>query len=540
MQDSIDLQKSSETDLASVIANIVALGATLAFAIVAARTFPIALGLGELSAEGAKSNLQALVLSLALIILAWLRVSELRRSKQKLREAEVEQHRLAFVDEASGLHNRRYLVDVIFPRLAAQAHAILLLDLDGFKKVNDLHGHAQGDLLLREVGKRMHEIAPDDAEFARLGGDEFAICLVGPAASKGAATRLAAKLVEAIDQPFNLGNVVARISGSVGIAHVADCDTSPAESLHRADIAMYEAKRAGRNRYTSFDEGMERELIERNQLEADIRRGVEQGEFVPFFQPLLSLETSTLKGFEVLARWNHPTNGLVMPDQFIPIAEANGMIAELSMGVMRAALLQASEWDGELTLAVNVSPVQFRDPLLPDRIAALLKDVDFPAARLELEITETAILEDKTTTLKIINRLRAMGIRISLDDFGTGYASLSQLRELPFDRIKIDKSFVSSLIEDRQSDAIVEAITAMGRSMSLPITAEGVENEFAQDLLAGLGCTDAQGWLYGKAMSAVDVARIYYGQPDIVEASSASIDVPKPSAERRSYARRGR
>lgn len=540
MHDDIEMHEAETTDYASVIANLVALGATGVFAFVAARALPAALGISNMSAASARADLQPLALSLALIILAWLRVSELRKSNKKLRAAKDKQYRLAYVDEASGLFNRRYLVDVTFEELAEAPHTILLLDLDGFKKVNDLYGHVHGDCLLREVGGRIQSIAPEGAIYARLGGDEFAMCLTGAAASPHAATLIATQLVAAIDQPITIDNIVARVSGSVGIASSDEGAVPPASVLHHADIAMYEAKRAGRNRYVWFDSAMEDELLERNQLEADIRNGIERGEFEPFFQPLLDLKTSTVKGFEVLARWNHPAKGLIMPDQFIPIAEGNGIISELSLTVMRSALAQAKAWGDELTIAVNVSPVQFRDPLLPDRIEALLEDVEFPPTRLELEITETAILEDKETTLASVNRLRAKGIRISLDDFGTGYASLSQLRELPFDRIKIDKSFVASLIKDRQSDAIVEAITAMGRSMSLPITAEGIEEESAQELLLGLGCTDAQGWLYGKAMSAEDVAKTYYGGKGTANLEPLATETRMPTSERRSYARRGR
>ncbi len=529
-----------KTDHALIIANLVALGATGAFAFVAVKAFPSALGFGEAGAVSARGDLQLLFLSLALIMLAWLRVSELRKSKQKHRDAEAEQYRLAFVDEASGLYNRRHLTNVVFDKLFGQAYTILLFDLDKFKKVNDLYGHILGDKLLREVGGRMQDIAPEGAVLARLGGDEFAICLTGQAASHGAATKLAARLVEAIAQPFTIGNVVTKVSGSVGIATDTEGSRSPADVLHHADIAMYEAKRAGRNRHVWFDIAMEQDLLERNQLEADIRKGIERGEFVPYFQPLLDLQTSNIKGFEVLARWNHPAKGLILPEKFIPLAEANGIISELSLGVMRSALMQARAWGNEVTIAVNISPVQFRDPLLPDRIEALLADVDFPPTQLELEITETAILEDKEATLKSVNRLRKTGIRISLDDFGTGYASLSQLRQLPFDRIKIDKSFVAALIKGQPSDAIVDAITSIGRSMSLPMTAEGVENEFTQEMLLALGCTDAQGWLYGKAMTAQDVAETYYGTAISEDVLPAALKVEKPTAERRSYARRGR
>ncbi|WP_394729478.1 putative bifunctional diguanylate cyclase/phosphodiesterase [Altererythrobacter sp. GH1-8] len=496
--------------------------------------------MGLKSALASGEAFEILALSFALIILAWRRVTELRARKEERLEARREQYRLSYVDEASGLYNRRYLKDFVLPSIANDPHAVLLLDLDGFKKINDLYGHALGDTLLREVATRMMDIGPSEASYIRLGGDEFVIFLAGNAASRDEVTRFAARLVKAIDQPFEIGNVLARVSASIGIAASWAANGEPSGTLHRADIAMYEAKRAGRNRHVWFDASMEKDLLERNQLEADIRTGLERGEFVPYFQPLMDLETSRLKGLEVLARWNHPEKGLVLPDQFIPVAEETGVISELSFRVMEIALKQALTWSNELTIAVNVSLIQFRDPLLPERIEALLNEIGFPPERLELEITESAILDNKSLTLTSVHRLRDMGIRISIDDFGTGYASLSQLRELPFDRIKIDRSFVSSLMHNKQSDAIVQAITSLGRGMALPITAEGVEEEATQHLLAKLGCTDVQGWLYGQAMSGEDIGASLFAQEPATIDPDDQYTPQIPMHERRSFARRGR
>jgi EAL domain-containing protein (putative c-di-GMP-specific phosphodiesterase class I) len=250
---------------------------------------------------------------------------------------------------------------------------------------------------------------------------------------------------------------------------------------------------------------MELELARRSGIEADMRLGLAEGLFVPFFQPLIDIETGELGGFEVLARWQHPDRGIVEPNEFIPLAETIGLISELSFSVMRAALVAARDWPAHLTIAVNVSPVQFKDPILGQRILKLVHETGFPCQRLELEITECAIMEDADMALATITSLKNQGIRISLDDFGTGYASLSQLRSLPFDRIKIDRSFIASMIGDEQSDAIVQSIIALGRSLRLPITAEGIETSQIYARVKELGCTDAQGWLFGKAMTARDV-----------------------------------
>ncbi len=283
---------------------------------------------------------------------------------------------------------------------------------------------------------------------------------------------------------------------------------------------------------------MEAELNRRNSTEAEIRSGLLDKQFVPFFQPLIELSSSEIKGFEVLARWNHPTRGLLEPAEFITVAEETGLIASLSMDVMRQALLDARGWPGHLTIAVNVSPVQFKDPLLAQRIVKLLAETGFPAGRLELEITESTILEDHDLALSTVESLKNHGIRISLDDFGTGYASLTQLRSLPFDRIKIDRSFIASILSDEQSHAIVSAIANLGRNLKLPVTAEGVESAGVQGKLQQLGCSDAQGWLFGRAVPASEVRGLpSFPGAAVGEEPGDTGDLPGTS-ERRSHSRR--
>jgi EAL domain-containing protein (putative c-di-GMP-specific phosphodiesterase class I) len=260
-------------------------------------------------------------------------------------------------------------------------------------------------------------------------------------------------------------------------------------------------KRSGRNGLAWFDGEMERQLHDRVALEEEIRLAIEADEFVPYFQPLISLDTGELNGFEVLARWRSPSRGVVEPAEFIDIAEQSGQIGALSMRVMEKAFIEAKDWPSELKLAVNISPIQFRDPQLAERIVKILTETGFQARRLEVEITESSLMEDRAQALTIVQSLRNNGITIALDDFGTGYASLSQLHSLPFDRIKIDKSFISALSDDEQGAAIVETITALGKSLKVPITAEGVETSAIREQLAALGCSDAQGWYFGKAVA---------------------------------------
>jgi EAL domain-containing protein (putative c-di-GMP-specific phosphodiesterase class I) len=275
---------------------------------------------------------------------------------------------------------------------------------------------------------------------------------------------------------------------------------------------MYSVKQAGRNGFAWFDCQMEQQLQARVGMEDEIRAAVEADEFVPFFQPLISLDTGELNGFEVLARWNSPKRGLIEPAEFIGIAEQSGQIGPLSMRVMEKAFVQARDWPAHLKLAVNVSPVQFRDPQLAERIIQVLTETGFPARRLEVEITEGSLLEDRAQALVILESLRNHGIAIALDDFGTGYASLSQLHALPFDRIKIDRSFINSLGENEQAAAIVQTIASLGKTLSVPITAEGVESDQIREQMAALGCTDAQGFHFGRAVSA-HVATTHFNAP---------------------------
>ena len=448
----------------------------------------------------------ALLLNIALMLFGWRRYRDLTREVAERKIAEERAQVLALRDPLTGFHNRRSLAENGAEMLSKairrqKSLALLVLDLDNFKNVNDVHGHAVGDALLKAVAAEVANLMPPSSLAARLGGDEFACAFVFDTANPDIVERVAEAIVARLSQPFDADGVFAHISASVGIAHsAADCETIDALT-RRADIAMYEAKHQGRNRFAWFDASMEHNLQVRNEVESGMRVGIPRGEFVPYFEQQIDLTTGRLGGFEVLARWDHPTRGLVPPDNFIPIAEETGMIADLSMSVMRQALEEAKTWDQSLVISVNISPSQLKDPWLAQKIVKLLVETGFPANRLEIEITETSLFENLALAQSIVGSLKNQGIRLALDDFGTGYSSLAHLRALPFDRIKIDKSFVTSILENAESAAIVNAITRLGDSLGLPVTAEGIEDAEIEERLLQLGCHKGQGWHFGKPAS---------------------------------------
>ncbi len=447
-----------------------------------------------------------LILNIALILFGWRRYRDLAHEVEERKAAEERARTLALRDPLTGFHNRRALseqgADLLGKTIKREkALAMLMLDLDHFKNVNDVHGHAAGDALLRAVAAEIARLMPPNALAARLGGDEFACAFPFDIGTKDSVDRVAEAIIARLAQPFDADGTFIHISVSLGIAHsAADCDTIDA-LMRRADIAMYAAKHQGRNRFAWFDTSMERELQVRNDTESGLRAGIPRGEFVPYFEQQIDLTTGRLGGFEVLARWDHPTRGLVAPDHFIPVAEETGLIADLSMSVMRQAFLEAKTWDPSLLISVNISPTQLKDPWLAQKLVKLLVETGFPATRLEVEITETSLFENLALAQSIVGSLKNQGIRLALDDFGTGYSSLAHLRALPFDRIKIDKSFVTSITENAESAAIVNAITRLGDSLGLPVTAEGIEDAAIEERLRQLGCHKGQGWHFGRPAS---------------------------------------
>jgi diguanylate cyclase (GGDEF)-like protein len=460
-----------------------------------------------------QAMVSALILNIALILLIWRRTTTLSSEVDVYRQAEVRAKHLAITDPLTNLFNRRAIKEKT-SELSLRASrrgksvAFMMIDLDGFKKINDLYGHDSGDQLLREVADRMRDTAPPSSILARLGGDEFGICMVFEPEFPETVDRVAEDLIEVLARPIPIGDIDHSITASIGIARPElDCDSIDM-LIRRADIALYAAKKNGRNGFCWFENGMEVELRTRNSLEADIRAAIPNDEFVPYFEQQIDLNTGELAGFEMLARWVSPTRGLIPPDEFIPVAEETGMIGDLSLAIIRKAMLEAKFWDPKLTISVNISPVQLKDPWLAQKIVKLLVETGFPANRLEVEITESSLFKNLSLAQSIVGSLKNQGIQIALDDFGTGYSSLAHLRALPFDRIKIDRSFVSTMEENSESAAIVSAIAGLGASLAVPITAEGIETESLVKKLAALGCAKGQGWLYSQPLSIEQVNKL--------------------------------
>jgi diguanylate cyclase (GGDEF)-like protein len=467
-----------------------------------------------------RSLMIAMLLNIALILFGWRRYRDLTSEVEERTAAEERAQTLAMRDVLTGFHNRRSLSETGTQMLSSatkreKSLAMLILDLDNFKNVNDVHGHAIGDALIRAVAEEISKLLPPNALLARLGGDEFAFAFPFDVGNPEVVDRVAESIVARLGQPLSAAGVHIHSSASLGIAQsAADCENIDA-LMRRADIAMYAAKHQGRNRYSWFDAAMERELQARTELESGMRRAIPAGEFEPYFEQQIDLTTGRLGGFEVLARWNHPTMGIVMPDKFIPIAEETGMIGDLSFSVMRKAFEEARNWDPSLILSVNISPVQLRDPWLAQKLVKLLVETGFAPNRLEVEITESSLFDNLALAQSIVGSLKNQGIKLALDDFGTGYSSLAHLRALPFDRIKIDKSFVTSLCDNDESAAIVNAITRLGDNLNMPVTAEGIEDAMIEERLRQLGCHKGQGWYYGRPMP-VNQVRILLAERNLL------------------------
>ena len=380
--------------------------------------------------------------------------------------------------------------------------AILYLDLDNFKDVNDTLGHSAGDLLLERVAGRLRECVRDTDVVARLGGDEFAILYV--ADQPGGPEALAQRLLETLSYPYELDGQVVVISVSIGIAFAPSDGRDADELLKNADLALYGAKEDGRATYRSFEVEMDSALKSRRLLELDLREALRGDQFEVFYQPLYDLSHNSISGFEALLRWRHPDRGMVLPMHFIPLLERTGLITSVGEWVLRQACSDAMQWPDGIKVAVNLSPVQFRANLV-DLVADALAQSGLCPNRLEVEITETALLQDNEMVLAALHRLREMGLKVALDDFGTGYASLSYLRQFPFDKIKIDRSFVAEMAYRPDCLAIVNSVAALAASLDMTTAAEGVETARQLDLVRLAGCTEAQGYYFDPAKPAADV-----------------------------------
>ena len=415
------------------------------------------------------------------------------------RRAEARINYMARHDVLTNLPNRvlfRECLDQALSQLGrGHGFAVLFVDLDHFKSINETLGHPIGDRLLLAAAERLQACARETDTVARLGGDEFAVVQSGVSRPDDAA-ELAGRIVRAFGEPFQLDEHQLLISASLGIAVAGTDGTSADALLKNADLALYRAKMDGRGAYRCFEPEMDARMQRRRALELDLRHAVTNDEFDLYYQPLVELHTNRLCGFEALIRWRHPRRGMVSPAEFIPVAEESGLIVQIGEWVIQRACEEAVTWPRSLKVAVNVSPLQFKSPLLVTSVTEALRTTGLPAGRLELEITESVLLADNDASLATLRRLHELGANISMDDFGTGYSSLSYLRSFPFDKIKIDQSFVRDLDTRQDSRVIVRAIISLGNSLGIKVLAEGVETATQLELLRSEGCGEVQGYIF--------------------------------------------
>ncbi|MCL2714731.1 MAG: EAL domain-containing protein [Alphaproteobacteria bacterium] len=433
-------------------------------------------------------------------------VTERRRTEERISH-------LAHFDALTDLPNRTQLEEHLGRKLVERAPgeriAVFLIDVDEFKNINDTLGHFVGDELLKAVAAILKSCAGNGEMVARLGGDEFAVVQSG-VQSVEAVTSLVEEIFDAIREPVDCLGHRIRVDASIGIALAPQDGSVLEELLKNADLAMYAAKAAGRRTYRFFEPCMVARVQERRQLEIDLRRAHTNGELMVWYQPCYSLKDSSITGCEALLRWHHPRRGPVPPSEFVALAEETGLIGEIGEWVLQTACSEAALWPENIRLSVNVSPAQFGSPALALRLMSVLSRAKLPASRLEIEITEAVLISDDEEALALLHQLRDIGVSIALDDFGTGYSSLSYLRCFPFDRIKIDRSFVRDIASCEASSSIVQAVVNIAQARRMTTTAEGVETEEQRRLLRALGCTEVQGWLFGSAMPAEEIRRLLF------------------------------
>lgn len=439
---------------------------------------------------------------LVLIAVGWL-------AGRRLKADEAAARRAMLHDRLSGLLNREGMragVDVLLDRAARDGSKVLLLylDLDGFKEINDSYGHESGDHVICAVSAGLQVLLPKDAILGRLGGDEFAIALCGETA--GEARRLAEDIIAFLSEPLEIGRRLMAIGASVGMAVSSGGTVSREELLRRADLAMYKAKEDGGSRAVLYESVMDANRELRNALELDLAKAVDEGSLSVSFQPIIGAHSGETGGVEALARWNRPGFGPVPPDVFIPVAETSGLIEALGLCVLRKACESAREWPG-IRVAVNVSPGQFRNPAFADHVRTVLKETAMAPQRLTLEITEGYIVQNPERMRQAIERLKAIGVNIALDDFGSGFSSIGYLRQFGFDRMKIDKSLLADIVDNRAARDMLQATVALARALDIPVTAEGIETRQQGEAARDMGCDELQGYFFGRPMSGDDISQ---------------------------------
>jgi len=435
------------------------------------------------------------------------------------RRSEVKIEYMAHHDALTDLANRVLLNERLEHALGSRIHreqmvAVHHLDLDQFKAVNDTFGHPAGDKLLKMVADRLRGLVRATDTIARMGGDEFAI-VQAPIKDPAEATALAQDIIRLLGEPFEIDGHQAVIGVSIGIAVGPGDGLRPDRLLRNADLALYRAKGDGRGIFCFFQPAMDLQMQTRRLMEQDLRKALPAGEFELYYQPVVNLASNEISGFEALIRWNHPQQGLVSPGEFIPLAEEIGFIVPMGEWVIREACATAAGWPGDASVAINISAVQFRNPGLMQVIVGALASSGLHPTRLEIEITETVLLQNKETTLAVLHQLRALGVRIALDDFGTGYSSLTYLQCFPFDKIKIDRSFVKDITENTGSLNIVRAVAALASGMGMTATAEGVETREQLDSITSEGCTEMQGFLFSRPLPAREIERLFLSGREI-------------------------
>jgi len=443
------------------------------------------------------------------VLLALLDITERKRAEARL--AFLAQH-----DGLTGLPNRNLLRQqmdeiLLYTRRSAEKAAVLVLGLDNFKSVNDTLGHGVGDKLLRGVAKRLRSMLREEDVLARLNSDEFAIIQTGLTRPEDAVL-LSRRLLEAIGDPYLLDGQSVVVGATIGIAMAPGDGEDSEKLLKNADMALTRAKTESRGTFSFFEAGMDARAQGRRKIELELRDAIQNDVLKPYYQPLVDLSSGRITGFEALVRWPHPERGMVSPGEFIPVAEETGLINALGVMMLQRACADAAQWPDDVCVAVNLSPAQFRTSNLLSIVMDTLKQSGLSPKRLELEITETLLLEKSSQVLASLHALRALGVRISMDDFGTGYSSLSYLRSFPFDKIKVDQSFVRGLDSNRDAQAIIRSIASLGKGLGVTITAEGVETEAELSCLRAEGCHEGQGFLFSRARPNAEIVELLKAQ----------------------------
>jgi len=445
-------------------------------------------------------------------------VEELTRSSEALQESHENFRHAAYHDALTGLPNRNYFLDTLKGLLQASREdaesnfAVLFLDLKNFKTINDSLGHSMGDRLIKNVAKRLASVIREDDMAARFSGDKFGIILTD-LLNRDEATAFADRLAKRLAEPYTLDGRQVFTSAKIGIAYGNSRYPEAEDILRDADIAMYYSKENPEN-YVIFDQKMHVRAVTRLQLETDLRFAIERSEFELFYQPIIELDTATLNGFEALVRWNHPSRGLVPPNEFIPIAESTGLIIPMTVQILHSACSRIVEWQKRfdnarpLTIAVNLSGKHFGHPALVEQITTVISETGIPPESLKLELTESAVMENAETAILMLKQIKETGVRISIDDFGTGYSSLSYLHRFPIDLLKVDRSFVSAMEENTENGEIVRTVIALAKALNLKVVAEGIESIHQFHQLRILGCEYGQGYLFSKPLPVGDIERL--------------------------------